>query len=225
MLKLIRGLHEFRTLIHSQNEEFFNQLAKQQAPHALFICCSDSRVDPNLITQTDPGELFTLRNAGNIVPPFDGTVRGEEATIEYAVVALGIKDIVICGHSNCGAMRGLLNKDQLAGMPTVEKWLKHSDDTLNVIGRNYAGLDEQSLWNIAIQENVLVQLEHLRTLPAVSRAIWKRELEVHGWVYEIETGEVYVYDPVHEQFLPIHYVGGEWHLVPPEESDECAEVS
>jgi carbonic anhydrase len=226
MLKLIRGLHEFRTQIHSQNEEFFNQLAKSQSPHALFICCSDSRVDPNLITQTDPGDLFTLRNAGNIVPPYDGAVRGEEATIEYAVVALGIKDIVICGHSNCGAMNGLLHKEQLATMPTVEKWLKNSTDTLEVISRNYTGLDDQSLLNIAVQENVLVQLEHLRTLPSVNRALWKRELELHGWVYEIETGEVYVYDPIHEQFLPIHFVDGGWHLEPfQEESDECAEVT
>jgi carbonic anhydrase len=219
MLKLIRGLHEFKTQIHSQNEEFFNQLAKSQSPHALFICCSDSRVDPNLITQADPGDLFTLRNAGNIVPPYDGTVRGEEATIEYAILALRIKDIVVCGHSNCGAMRGLIDKGQLETMPTVKKWLHYSQGTLDVISRNYGDLAGDELLNIAIQENVLVQLEHLRTLPSVTRALLKREIELHGWVYKIESGEVFVYDPINEQFLPVHYVQGEWHLEAPGEVD------
>jgi carbonic anhydrase len=225
MLKLARGLHKFQTEIHSINEDFFQHLAKGQSPQVLFICCSDSRINPNLITQTDPGELFTLRNAGNIVPPFDVVGGGEEATIEYAIMALGVKDIVVCGHSNCGALNGLLHPQHLETMPAVRKWLEFAKDTLNLVEKNYGKLDEAGLLNIAIQENVLMQLEHLRTLPAVQRGLWKREVEIHGWVYEIETGEVYVYDPIYEQFLAIHYVEGEWHLETPHNPDDSDQAA
>ena len=132
MQKLIHGLHRFQTDVFSDRRAFFEQLAKGQAPEVLLITCSDSRIDPSLLTQTDPGELFILRNAGNIVPPHGAANGGEGATIEFAVAGLGIKDIIICGHSHCGAMKGLLEPDQLATMPTVASWLSHAETTRRI---------------------------------------------------------------------------------------------
>ena len=229
MISLIRGLHRFKTEIHAPNKEFFDDLSDGQAPHCLFITCSDSRVSPNLITQTVPGELFVLRNAGNIVPPYnDRFGGGEEATIEYAVVALGIKDIIVCGHSNCGAMAGLLKPESLEGMPSVGRWLKYAQDTVQILNEYYGELDEKSRLNALVQENVLMQLEHLKSLPFIARRIWKRELSIHGWVYDIESGDMFMYDPVYEQFCAIHHHGDYWHLVAPSEDgttvswDGCA---
>jgi carbonic anhydrase len=220
MHNLMRGLHQFKTEIHSPNQKFFEELARGQSPKTLFICCSDSRVNPNLITQTDPGDLFILRNAGNIIPPYDGLVGGELATVEYAVVALGVQNIIVCGHSNCGAVQALLSKDSLETMPAVKSWLEHACVSGDLLSRSYDQLDQPSLLNVAVQENVLAQLEHLRGLPAVSSSLWKREVELHGWVFEIETGEVYSYDPIYEQFLKIRYSQSEgtWNLEPPPES-------
>lgn len=202
MLKLLPGLHQFKSEIHSQNEKFFERLASGQSPDAIFITCSDSRVVPNLITQTDPGTLFVIRNAGNIVPAYsaDSDSPAEEATIEYAVSQLNVKEIIVCGHSGCGAMNGLLQMEKLDSMPAVKKWLKHTERTLDIIDSDYGDLDWDSKVSAAIQVNVLVQLENLRTLPCISKRIMKREIELHGWVYDIESGEVYIFDPLDEEF-------------------------
>ncbi len=212
MLKLIAGLHQFKTEIHANNPEFFDRLAQGQTPEALFITCSDSRIDPNLLTQTKPGELFIVRNAGNIVPPHREHVGGEEATIEFAIVALGIRDIIICGHSQCGAMRGLLNTDLIREMPAVCAWLDNAQQTKQLVMSKYHQLDEKCKLEIAVQENVLVQLEHLRTYQSVAEKLERNEISIHGWVYEIETGEVYIYEGDHQQFLPLAYEEGSYHL-------------
>jgi carbonic anhydrase len=212
MRQLIAGLHQFKTEIHANNEEFFDCLAKGQKPQALFITCSDSRIDPNLLTQTRPGELFILRNAGNIVPAHGQYIGGEEATIEYAILALGIKDIIVCGHSKCGAMSGLLSTDLIKKMPAVQQWLGNAKETKDLVELSYKHLNEQSRLDIAVQENVLVQLEHLRTYPCVSEAIAANTLAIHGWVYEIESGEVYIYESDYQQFLPLVYEDGHYHL-------------
>lgn len=212
MFKLIAGLHQFKTEIHAHNEEFFDRLSMQQAPEALFITCSDSRIDPNLLTQANPGELFILRNAGNIIPPHNDRVGGEEATIEFAIVALGIKDIIICGHSQCGAMKGLLNTDLIRTMPAVCTWLDHAQRTKQLILSKYHDLDEKCKLEIAVQENVLIQLENLRTYPCVTERLDRNEIAIHGWVYEIESGAVHIYDSDYQQFLPLAYEGGHYHL-------------
>src|SRR3989338_7292856 len=126
MEKLIRGIHTFQHDYFTSQQELFERLAKGQAPETLFITCSDSRINPNLLTQTQPGELFIIRNAGNIVPAHGSGVSGEGATIEYAVAALGVKDIIICGHSHCGAMAGLLAPESLADLPQMRNWLQHA---------------------------------------------------------------------------------------------------
>jgi len=201
--KLHHGLHQFKTEVHAINEEFFGQLAQGQSPDAVFITCSDSRIVPNLLTQTDPGQLFIVRNAGNIVPPHCEYSSGEEATIEYALEGLNIKNIIICGHTKCGAMAGVLQPEKLATMPSVEKWLVHAGKSREIVDKHYSDLDFEFKHNVVVQENVLVQLENLRALPCVARKLWKREVELHGWVYDIESGEVYVYDPIDEEFEPL----------------------
>lgn len=203
MRKLITGLHQFQSEIFLSQKELFERLAKGQNPDALFITCSDSRINPNLITQTNPGDLFILRNAGNIIPAHGAANGGEGATIEFAVVALGVKDIIVCGHSLCGAMKGLLNPENLGDLPTVLAWLSHAEATRRTVKENYADLPEDQLLNVATQENVLVQLENLRTHPAVAARLSRGELNVHGWVYKIETGEVFSYQPNEGQFLPL----------------------
>jgi len=201
MHKLIQGIHHFHSNLFSSQRELFERLAKGQQPDALFITCSDSRINPNLVTQTEPGELFILRNAGNIVPPYGAANGGEGATIEFAVVGLGIQDIIVCGHSHCGAMKGLLTPEALKNMPTVAAWLSHAEATRRVIREKYAGLSDDALLNVTIQENVLMQLENLRTHPAVAAGVATGRLKLHGWVYKIESGEVFAYDPQAEQFL------------------------
>ena len=203
MQKLIQGIHHFQSNLFSPQRDLFERLAGGQNPDALFVTCSDSRINPNLITQTEPGELFILRNAGNIIPPYGAANGGEGATIEFAVAGLGVRDIIVCGHSHCGAMKGLLNPESLKGMPTVAAWLGHAEATRWIARQKYADLPDDALLNVTTQENVLVQMENLRTHPAVAAGLAGGKLRVHGWVYKIETGEVFAYDPERGQFVPV----------------------
>lgn len=203
MQKLIQGLHQFQSNVFSSQRELFERLAQGQQPDALFITCSDSRVNPNLLTQTGPGELFILRNAGNIIPPHGASNGGEGATVEFAVAALGVKDLIVCGHSHCGAVKGLLAPETLDELPAVKSWLGHAEATRRIVKENYSHLDSADRLTAAIEENVLVQLENLRTHPVVAARVSRGELKLHGWVYKIETGEVFAYDPEQGQFLPL----------------------
>jgi carbonic anhydrase len=207
MQKLVQGIHKFQQNTFAHQKRLFERLSKGQQPIALFITCSDSRINPNLLTQTDPGELFIMRNAGNIVPPY-GAVRGGEAgTIEYAVSVLKVKDVIICGHSLCGAMGAILNPSSTDELPAVKDWLAHAEATARIIKENYSHIDDdQAKLTAAVEENVLVQLENLRTHPCVAAAMMRGDLKIHGWVYKFETGHVFAYDPNHGQFLPIEEV-------------------
>jgi carbonic anhydrase len=203
MQKLVQGIHQFQANIFSTQRDQFRRLADGQQPVALFITCSDSRINPNLITQTEPGELFILRNAGNIIPPHGASNGGEAATVEFAVAGLGIGDVVVCGHSHCGAMKGLLDPASLAGLPATAAWLGHAEATRRIMGEKYAHLEGAARHTAAVEENVLVQIENLRTHPTVAAALARGRLKLHAWVYKIETGEVFAYDPAQEQFLPL----------------------
>jgi carbonic anhydrase len=204
MQRLVQGVHHFQATVFSSHRELFERLAGGQNPDALFITCSDSRINPNLITQTEPGELFILRNAGNLVPPFGASNGGEGATIEFAIVGLGIQDIIVCGHSHCGAMKALLDPEGLAdSMPLLHRWLRHAEATRRIVCEKYPSLAKQDLLNVTIQENVLVQLENLRSHPAVAAGLARGVLKLHAWVYKIETGQVFAYDPQQGQFLPL----------------------
>lgn len=196
MKKLIEGLQQFRTNYYDTHRELFEQLSQGQHPRVLFITCSDSRIDPNLITQTDIGELFVIRNAGNIVPPFGSANGGEGASIEYAINALSIQDVIICGHSHCGAMKGLLKLNALqADMPLVYDWLKLAEGTRRLVMDNYSHLDHEELIEVTVAENVITQIENLKTYPVVRSRLYQGKLRIYGWIYLIETGEVLSFDP------------------------------
>ncbi|MEL6909094.1 MAG: carbonic anhydrase [Cyanobacteria bacterium J06629_2] len=195
MKKLIRGLDKFRQTYVSSHQELLEQLALGQKPRVLFVACSDSRVDPNLITDTDVGELFVIRNAGNIIPPYGAANGGEGGTIEYAISALGIEQVVICGHSNCGAMKGLLKLNKLQkDMPLVYDWLKHAEATRRLVTENYPHYEGKDLMDMLVAENVLIQIDNLKTYPIVKARMHQGRLKIYAWIYNIETGNVLAYD-------------------------------
>lgn len=203
MKKLMQGLREFKTNYFYSHQELFEQLSQGQQPRVLFITCSDSRVDPNLITQSELGEIFVIRNAGNIIPPFGAANGGEGAAVEYAIHALGIEQVVICGHSHCGAMKGLLHLNQLQEeMPLVYDWLKHAEATRRLVSENYTNLEDEELLEIAVAENVLTQIENLKTYPVIHSKLYQGKLRIYGWIYHLETGEILAYDPVHHAYVP-----------------------
>lgn len=195
MKKLIRGLDQFRQNYVSEHRELLEQLSHGQKPRVLFITCSDSRVAPNLITNTDLGELFIIRNAGNIIPPYGATNGGEGGTIEYAINALNIEQVIICGHSHCGAMKGLLKLNKLQkDMPLVYDWLQQAEATRRLVKENYAHQSEEEMIETLVAENVLVQIDNLQTYPIIKTRLHQGKLKIYAWVYQIETGEVWAYD-------------------------------
>ena len=200
MQKLLQGLQHYQTKIFGSQRELFERLSQGQSPDVLFITCSDSRINPNLLTQTEPGELFILRNAGNIIPPYGAVQGGESATIEFAVAGLGVKDIIVCGHTHCGAMKSLLEPPNSRDFPALTAWLAHAESTRRIVQDKYADREGSELLSVTIQENVLAQMENLRTHPVVASALSQGKLKLHGWVYKIETGEVFGYDPEVCQF-------------------------
>jgi carbonic anhydrase len=208
MQRLLTGIHHFQNHVFGTQAEMFESLADGQQPLALFITCSDSRICPNLLTQTRPGELFILRVAGNVIPPFGAPSAGEAATIEYAVSVLKVRDIIVCGHSLCGAVKALLGPArELEHLPAVKNALQYAESTRRIISENYSDVsDSSALLSLAIQENVLVQLENLRTHPCVAAALGRNEISLHGWVYKFQTGQVFAFCPRHEQFLQVEQV-------------------
>jgi carbonic anhydrase len=203
MQKLVQGIHHFQKTYFSSERKLFERLAEGQNPEALFITCSDSRISTDLLMQSNPGDLFVLRNAGNIIPAYGAPNSGAAATIEFAVGGLGVKDIVVCGHSHCGAMKGLLNPETLRDLPAVAQWLSHAEATRRILKHNYQGLDDVHMLKAAVEENVLVQIENLRTHPSVAAKLAVGALHLHAWVYKIETGEVFTYDAEEGQYVQL----------------------
>lgn len=204
MKDVLEGLREFQSSYVPDNRDLLADLAQGQHPRVLFVACSDSRVPPELITQSDPGELFVLRNAGNIIPPYGATNGGEGATIEYAIKSLGIRQIIICGHTTCGAMKGLLQVGELeAKMPLVYNWLKHTEATRELVEENYGYLRKAEKLSTLVAENVLTQIENLRTYPVVRSLLHTGQLTIHGWIYNIEDGSVVTYDRASHTFVSL----------------------
>ncbi len=199
---LIQGLNAFHSDYFTTNRELFERLSNGQTPEVLFITCSDSRIDPCLITQSQPGELFVMRNVGNIIPSYGAASSAEAAGVEYAVAGVGVRDIIVCGHSHCGAMKGLLQVGNLSEqMPLVYDWLKrHGEATRRLVLDNYANVEPERLLKIAIEQNVLTQIENLETYPVIRSKLHSRQLNLHAWMYEIETGQVFAYDAGLRQF-------------------------
>jgi len=201
--QIVDGFLRFHHDVFPQQEELFKKLATAQAPKAMFITCADSRIVPELITQSSPGDLFVTRNVGNVVPPYGQMNGGVSTAIEYAVLALGVQHIIICGHSDCGAMRAVLNPDSLEKMPTVKAWLRHAEVAKTMVHDNCHCADEKESMPILTEENVIAQLQHLRTHPSVASRMANGHLFIHGWGYNIETSEIKAYDADQGCFLPL----------------------
>lgn len=199
---MARGVGRFRRDVFPRRQEQFESLADAQQPKALFLTCADSRVLPAMITQTGPGELFVERNPGNLAPIYSGAAVGVSASIEYAVAALKTPHVIVCGHSDCGAVKGILHPEAVADMPAVTRWLRYGDEARRRLDTQVAGADEEERLRRLTELNVLVQMEHLTTHPAVQLALAEGRLAIHGWVYEIETGEVRAYDRERGTFVP-----------------------
>ena len=200
MEKLIVGVRRFIDSEFKKEQELFESLAGGQSPETFFVTCSDSRVAPHLITQSQPGDLFVLRNAGNFIP--GDHVGGESATLEYAVSVLKVRDVIICGHSDCGAVKALLHPPPADQLPSISGWLSHGAKVLEIIGRHPEWTGKERI-DRAIEMNVLVQLMHLSQHPAVIPALERGELRLHGWVYDIGAGHVRAFDSEAGVFLPL----------------------
>jgi carbonic anhydrase len=203
LLGLLKGVQDFshKVFREPENRRLFSELAEGQTPHTLFITCADSRVVPEMITQTQPGELFVCRNIGNIVPGYGEMLGGVSAVVEYAVMVLGVQHVVVCGHTDCGAMKGLLNPDSTKDLPTVEAWLRNAQAAKSaVFARKLEGADAMQA---VIEENVRLQLTHLRSHPAVAAALANDAINLLGWVYDIGDGKITVLDETNNNFIPL----------------------
>jgi carbonic anhydrase len=201
--RIIQGVQKFQRRIFGEKEALFKKLGEGQSPLALMITCSDSRINPNLLTQTEPGELFILRNAGNLVPPCSEVPSGEAATVEYALHHLHVRDVIVCGHSRCGAIQGLLSPAALDAMPQVKRWLEFARPVLDRLPQEDKTLAPATMLGFAIEQNVLVQVEHLKTYPVVQMALAAGKLRLHAWVYHFELGRVMAHVPGKERFVPL----------------------
>jgi carbonic anhydrase len=199
---IVEGFQRFRDEVFPQQEELFKKLAHEQKPRAMFITCADSRIVPELITQSSPGDLFVTRNVGNVVPPYGQMNGGVSTAIEFAVMALGVHHIIICGHSDCGAMKAVLDPQTLERMPTVKAWLRHAEVAKIVVQENCGCANHETL-EVLTEENVVAQLDHLRTHPSVAARLASGQLFIHGWVYDIETSVIKAYDAEQGRFRPI----------------------
>ena len=211
MQRLSLGTKVFRDKVYGPEEETFKKLNLGQKPHTMMITCADSRVDPRDIVQTRLGEVFVLRNAGNIVVPHDCNPQGgEAATIEYAVDGLkpGVGLIVVCGHTPCGAMKAVLQAAKVEGLPAVSAWLKHAEGALDGIDRCVETVSEAEQLVALTRANVLLQIEHLKTHPSVAAALAEKKVELHGWVFRMELGHVEHFD----------LASGEWNVISQPES-------
>jgi carbonic anhydrase len=203
---ILRGLKRFRKKVYPKHRELFHKLALQQRPTALFITCADSRIDPCLLTQTKPGELFLCRVIGNIVPQFPELVGGVSATIEYAVGVLGVTDVIVCGHTDCGVMKGVLNPDALKPLANVSAWLSHAEAAREAVAGQRESLSESGFLLALTERNVVEQLRNLHTHPAVAARLEQQNLKLHGWVYDIAKGTVTKYSSRRDKFVRIRSV-------------------
>ncbi|NWA26418.1 carbonic anhydrase [Pseudomonas gingeri] len=193
MQAIIDGFLKFQREAFPTRSALFKQLATTQNPGTLFVTCSDSRVVPELLTQQEPGDLFVIRNAGNIVPSYGPEPGGVSATVEYAVAVLGVRDIVICGHSDCGAMTAISTCKCLDHLPAVANWLRHAESA-KVINAARSHVSAEARLDALVRENVIAQLANLKTHPSVALALEQGRLNLHGWVYDIESGSIAALD-------------------------------
>ena len=203
MERLLQGVSKFQREVFPHHRDLFERLADGQNPEALFITCADSRIVPDMIMQCGPGDLFICRNAGNMVPPYGELHGGVSATIEYAICALNVKHIVVCGHTDCGAMKALVDPGMVESMPTVKSWLAHGEMARRIVSESYPDLTDDARLHAITQENVVAQLDHLRTHPSVAARLARGAVALHGWMFHIRTGQVEAFDSDRRRFVPI----------------------
>ncbi|MCM2430444.1 carbonic anhydrase [Streptomyces sp. RKAG337] len=204
MRDIAEGVQRFQRDVFPARAALFEHLAATHRPTALFIGCSDARVVPELITQREPGELFVIRTAGNLVPAHAAGADGVAASIEYAIGVLGVSDIIVCGHSACGAMTALAEGRDLTALPAIADWLRHADASpAGTAPSGTAPADGGDAVAALIRDNVLTQLEHLATHPSVARALDRHTVTLHGWVYDIGTGAVEELDSASGRFTAL----------------------
>lgn len=206
MKKLLEGFLRYKSDVYPQHRDLFQELASRQSPDTLLIGCSDSRMVPGVLLQTAPGDLFVCRNAGNIAPPHGEHAGGVAATIEYAVQVLGVRHVVVCGHSDCGALKAAMYPEAVASLPAVSQWLRHTERAVAVVNATCNDCDDEEKLKQLIEENVLSQLDNLRTHPSVAAKIRAGALELHGWVFDIPRAELKVYDVEQRRFMPMTMV-------------------
>jgi len=202
MKDIIDGFLKFQRDAFPERVKLFKNLANQQSPRALFISCSDSRLVPELVTQREPGDLFVIRNAGNIVPSYGPEPGGVSASVEYAVAALQVADIVICGHSDCGAMTAIATCKCLDHMPAVASWLRYADSA-KVVNDSRQHADQPSKVDAMVRENVIAQLANIQTHPSVRLALEEGRVVLHGWIYDIESGRIDAFDGATGNFVSL----------------------
>ncbi|CUI16748.1 putative carbonic anhydrase [Candidatus Protochlamydia naegleriophila] len=205
MKKLIQGIVDFRKNLTEESRTLFAKLALGQKPDSLFIACSDSRVVPNLFASTNPGDLFVLRNIGNLIPPLSDSAQDSSASavIEFSLFSLNVSDIIVCGHSECGAMRALVEGVEFQCCPHLESWLKYGEEAVKKVREGLIINPALSEQNQVSQVNVLQQMEHLKTYPFVRERLEKKELRIHGWWFDIAQADVYCYEQELNQFILI----------------------
>ena len=204
MNELIGRVLRFERDVFATRSELYGKLVRDgQEPKAMMIACADSRIAPEHVMQAEPGDLFVCRNAGNIVPPFAQMNGGVSSTVEYAVSALGVRDIIVCGHSDCGAMKAVAQPGMTSDMPNVAVWLRHADAAGRVVRDAYPELENGELVRAISLENVIAQLAHLRTHPSVAAGIARGEIALHGWFVDIHHGQVLGLDGQTGQFVPL----------------------
>jgi carbonic anhydrase len=197
------GYKKFRKDVYPTMEAKYRALAKHQRPHTLFVTCADSRVMPSAFTQTEPGELFQCRVVGNLIPAHGNSAGGVTSAIEYAVMVLEVKHIIVCGHSDCGAMRAFSHPEKLVELKAVQSWIEHADSAIAMAKAECGHLHGDEFLAALTKENVISQLQHLRTHPCVATRLRKGSLQIHGWYYDIGQGTVEEYDPASETFVPL----------------------
>lgn len=204
MNELIGRVFSFEKTTFPASGELFNKLTTHgQSPKALMISCADSRIVPEQILQAQPGDLFVCRNAGNMVPSYGTQLGGVSATVEYAVMALGVRDIIVCGHSDCGAMKALSNPVGLERMPNVKAWLDHGAAAEHIVSTCRGHLEDKDRVRAITLENIIAQIAHLRTHPSVASAIARGEMALHGWFVDIHAGQVLGLDGDTGHFVPM----------------------
>ena len=201
MDRILKGLSRFQKRVYPKHRDLFQKLALGQRPEALFITCADSRIDPCMLTQTKPGDLFISRVIGNIVPPYPDAIGGVSATIEYAVGVLGVVDIIVCGHTDCGVMKGVLNPEPLEPLTSVTAWLNYARPAREAVAQHQKTQSDLEFLLALTERNVIEQLGNLRTHPSVAARLEQGDLRLHGWLYDLGEGVVTAYDADRAAFV------------------------